>query len=162
MWPKIGLFSALPFEKILLSVLYYLLMEFKYLQMVFYIQRVVYTDQAIIACSINKMGPEILYYSMPHLNMHYATCSSSTRVCLCATTQARQHMQQSSDSAFCVHRVCVLWNSSYASVCNTYIAQYCLKKNRLLYQHDWTTMTRWNLENKTVKFREQNCQSHTA
>ena len=94
--------------------------------------------------------------------VHYATCSSSTRVCLCATTQARQHMQQSSDCAFSVHRVCVLWNSSYASVCNTYIAQYslgaCLKNNRLLYQHDWTT----NQTATQVKFRERNCQSYTA
>ena len=32
MWPKIDLFSALPFKKIQLSVLYYLLVEFEYLQ----------------------------------------------------------------------------------------------------------------------------------
>ena len=51
MWPKINLFSALPFEKHLLCVLYFLIMEFKRLQSGF-LHPVSCTDEAICACSI--------------------------------------------------------------------------------------------------------------
>ena len=53
---KINLFSALPFKKILMSVLYYLIMEF--------LCPASCTDPAIHACSI-KVGSGILYYGMP-------------------------------------------------------------------------------------------------
>ena len=59
---KIDLFT---FEKILLSVLYYLLMKFKHLRSGF-LHPASCTYGAIHACSI-IVGSGILYYGMPHL-----------------------------------------------------------------------------------------------
>ena len=67
-------------------------------KVVFYVQRVVQTEHFVRV--IFKAGPGILHYGMPHLKsyaiMHLLLL----------------HVQQSSESAFCAHRVCVLWNSS--------------------------------------------------
>ena len=77
-WQKSNLFVALPFGKILLSVSYFLLMEFKCLQSGFP-HPASCTDEAIHACSI-KTSPGILHYSMPCLIV--MTCSSSAKICL--------------------------------------------------------------------------------
>ena len=62
---KFDLFSALLFKKLLLYVLYYLILEFKNLQVVIYIQQVVQTEQFV--CVLFKIGPEIMHYGMPRL-----------------------------------------------------------------------------------------------
>ena len=53
LWPKTNLFGALPFKKILLSVLYYLLVEFKCLQSGF-LRPASCIDEGIYACSIKQ------------------------------------------------------------------------------------------------------------
>ena len=95
MWLKNNdLFSALPLVKTLLSVLY-LLVKFKCLQSGF-LHPASCTDGAICACSI-KAGPGILYYGIPRLVVRRVHCSA---VCFLLL-----HIQQSSDSAICAHRV---------------------------------------------------------
>ena len=123
MWPRN--WPGYCLTKILLSV-YYLIMEFKLLKSGFYAQRVVQTKQFIL-CSI-KACHIILHYGVPCLIViHYATCVEglppwdrqhvqcmrSYRWTACAVQFISLHVQQSSDSAFCAHRVCVLWNSCF-------------------------------------------------
>ena len=62
MWPKNDLFSALPFEKILLSMLYNLLVEFKcLLNCILHLAS--FADGAIHTCSI-KVGRSLEYCIM--------------------------------------------------------------------------------------------------
>ena len=71
----------------------------------------------------------ILYYSMPLLIvMYYAICSqsASVRQTACAV-QLSLHLQQSSDCAFCTHRVCVLWNSD--CLCRQCYLAFCFPTN---------------------------------
>ena len=62
---KIDLFSALLIEKFLLCVLHYLILNSNASKVIFYVQRVVQTEQFVRV--LFQVGPEILHYGMPHL-----------------------------------------------------------------------------------------------
>ena len=116
---KINLCSVLPFKKFLLSILYHLILEFKRL---FYVQRVVQMEQFV--CVLFKTDSGILHYGMPLLTLcncnimsssarssskqhvHSSACSAVIDSA-CSAVQLSLHMQQSADSAFCTHKVCV-------------------------------------------------------
>ena len=85
---KIDLFSVLPFEKFLLSILYYLILEFTRLQIGFYVQRVVQTEQFV--CVLFKTGSGILHYGMPSLTLCNCNITSSS-----ARSASRQHVYSS-------------------------------------------------------------------
>ena len=72
---KIDLFSVLLFEKFLLCVLYYLILEFKHLQSGFYVQLVVQTEQFV--CVLFKTVSGILHYGMPRLTLCNCNIMSS-------------------------------------------------------------------------------------
>ena len=64
-------------------------MKFKRLQVVFYVQQDVLMEQFMLV-----LLKWVLEYCITvcYTSMHYAACSSSARVCLHVTTQARQNM----------------------------------------------------------------------
>ena len=96
-------------------------------EVVLNVQWVVQMEQFMLV--LLMVSPGILYCTS---YMHYATWSSSTRVCFCTTTEARQRVQQSFDSAFSAHTVGVLWNSSYVSRLNYSYPQLSIFKKTFL------------------------------
>ena len=88
-----------------------MLVKFKCIQSSF-LRPASFTDGAIYACSI-IVAPQ---YATPHLHALCNMQQLGKGLPLCNCTQAWQHGQQSSDSAFefCAHQVGVLWNSSYS------------------------------------------------
>ena len=104
--PKIHLFSALPFKKICwVCYASNLLVEFKHFQSGFLCLNIyVQTEQLIL------VQLKWAYFIMAcHMSPQYALCNMQkhllARVSTCNS--------QSSDSAFCAHRVHVLWNFSH-------------------------------------------------
>ena len=73
-----------------------------------------------------KDGPGILHYGILWLIMHKGITQQLSEgligsACIRAVQLISLHVQQSSDSSFFEHRVCVLWNSSCTnySICHT-------------------------------------------
>ena len=95
-------------KKPCLYVLYihYSIMEFKCLQSVFYVQRVIQTEQFVHV--LFKTSHGMLYYSVPHpIVMHYAICSRSAKVCLHRQTTYAVHLSlHSQQCILCAQSMC--------------------------------------------------------